>query len=74
MCRRAAIRCEEVRAHLEGMIEDGILASEERGRSDKLYKHLFQVNTSQHDSTTVIRLLVSCWMVDVATWIDPRKC
>jgi hypothetical protein len=40
---------EEVHAHLAQLVEDGILTQEERTRSETLYKHLFQVNTSQHD-------------------------
>jgi len=40
---------EEVLAHLAQLVEDGILTSEEHTRSEVFYRHLFQVNTSQHD-------------------------
>jgi hypothetical protein len=40
---------EEVHAHLDQLIGDGTLTSEERVRSEKLYRRMFKVNTSQHD-------------------------
>jgi hypothetical protein len=40
---------EEVLAHLDQLVEDGILTAEERGRSETFFKRLFQVKTLQHD-------------------------
>jgi hypothetical protein len=40
---------EEVLGHLDGMVADGVLTSEERGRSETFYKRLFHVNTLQHE-------------------------
>ncbi len=40
---------QEVYAHLDQLVEDGIFTAEERARSETYYKRLFQMDTSQHD-------------------------
>ncbi len=40
---------EEVLAHLNMLVEEGILMPEERARSETFYKRLFHVNTLQHE-------------------------